>query len=247
MSRCRTARPPAVAAEEGEVAVAAEGVGGLRVLGGPGRRSSSPCTHGGRGCWSDGGHGRSWRGGNGRVGAQPTAWPEARAGCWRTRSSGLSRAARRGRAGCPVRQQHERRHAAPALHSALRSSTSGSPASSRASFLFSPELVRLESFLSSPELVSFPFKFPVWKLEPFNLQPFLLSCPAFLSNSFCVLSECSECKNDCVLGTGSPPCMIQLARYPCGVLSVKDVGHTWAGLRQRPSIGSRQAHSTRWV
>lgn len=51
-------------------------------------------------------------------------------------------------------------------------------------------------------------------------------------------SSCSECKNDCVLGTGSPPCMIQ---YPCGVLPVKDVGHTWAGLRQRPSIGSRQA------
>ena len=40
----------------------------------------------------------------------------------------------RGRAGRPVRQQHERRHAAPALHAALRrSSTSGSPASSRAS------------------------------------------------------------------------------------------------------------------
>ena len=31
---------------------------------GPGRRSSSPRTHGGRGCWSDGCHGRSRRGGN---------------------------------------------------------------------------------------------------------------------------------------------------------------------------------------
>ena len=42
-----------MAAKEGEVAVAAEGVGGaFGYLGG--RRSSSPCTHGGRGCWSDG-------------------------------------------------------------------------------------------------------------------------------------------------------------------------------------------------
>ena len=41
--------------------------------------------------------------------------------------------AARGRAGRPVRQQHERRHAAPALHAARRSSTSGSPASSRSS------------------------------------------------------------------------------------------------------------------
>ena len=38
----------------------------------------------------------------------------------------------RGRAGRPVRQQHERRHAAPALHAAHRQQL-GSPASSRAS------------------------------------------------------------------------------------------------------------------
>ena len=83
----------AVAAEEGEVAVAAEGVGGA--FGGPGRRSSGPRTHGGRGCWSDGCHGGSWRSGDGdSQAAQPTAWPAARGGCWRTRSSGLSRAAR---------------------------------------------------------------------------------------------------------------------------------------------------------
>ena len=41
-------------------------------------------------------HSRSRRSGDGRVGwdslaAQPPAWPAARAGCWRTRSSGLSR------------------------------------------------------------------------------------------------------------------------------------------------------------
>ena len=36
--------------------------------------------------------------------AQPTALRAARAGCWRTRSSGPSRAARTRR---PVRQQHE--------------------------------------------------------------------------------------------------------------------------------------------
>ena len=41
---------------------------GLRVLGGPGRRSSSPRTHGGRGCWSDGCHSKGWRSGNGGVG-----------------------------------------------------------------------------------------------------------------------------------------------------------------------------------
>ena len=41
----------AVAAEEGEVAVAAEGVGGaFGYLGGPGRRSSSSGAHRGRGC-----------------------------------------------------------------------------------------------------------------------------------------------------------------------------------------------------
>ena len=59
------------------------------------------------------------------VAAATEGWPwdsQARgtAGCWRTRSSGLSRAARTGRAERPVRRQHERRHAAPALYAALR-------------------------------------------------------------------------------------------------------------------------------
>ena len=43
---------------------------------------------------------------------------------------------------------------------------------------------------SSPGLVSFPFKFLLWKLSICNLSSPILGCPAFLSNSFCVLSEC---------------------------------------------------------
>ena len=82
----------AVAAEEGEVAVAAEGVGGaFGYLGGLARRERLLERWLPRRGW------RSWQ----RRGwpwdlqaAQPTAWPAARAGCWRTRSSGLSRAAR---------------------------------------------------------------------------------------------------------------------------------------------------------
>ena len=79
----------AVAAEEGEVAVVFGYLGGL----------AEGAAHRGRGCWNAGWRGGSWRGGNGGAGrasqaAQPTASRAARAGCWRTRSSGPSRAAR---------------------------------------------------------------------------------------------------------------------------------------------------------
>ena len=84
----------AVAAEEGEVAVAAEGVGGAfgylgglavaptagEVAGAMPRRELAQRQR----------QGWPWD----SQAAQPTAWPAARAGCWRTRSSGLSRAAR---------------------------------------------------------------------------------------------------------------------------------------------------------
>ena len=114
----------AVAAEEGEVAVAA---------GGPGRRSSSPRTHGGRGCWSDGCHGGSRRGGNGGVGRghcrRRSLRPRARHGLGpREHALPTSAGQRgRGRAGRPVRQQHERRHSASALHTAHRQQHFGQP------------------------------------------------------------------------------------------------------------------------
>ena len=89
----------AVAAEEGEVAVAAEGVGGAFGYLGPrtrllerwlARQESAQLQRLG---WP-----------LGLQAAQPTAWRAARAGCWRTRSSGQRG---RGRAGRPVRQRHE--------------------------------------------------------------------------------------------------------------------------------------------
>ena len=58
----------AVAAEEGEVAVAAEAVGEPLGTWGPGRRSSSPGARRGQGCWNAGWRGGSWRGGNGGAG-----------------------------------------------------------------------------------------------------------------------------------------------------------------------------------
>ena len=70
-------------AEEGEVAVAAEGRG-LWVLGRPGRRKQ-PSHPRRKSC-----HGGSWRSGR-----RPSPRPGPRHGLgWRTRSSGLSRAAR---------------------------------------------------------------------------------------------------------------------------------------------------------
>ena len=43
----------------------------------------------------------------------------------------------------------------------------------------------MESFLSSPELVSFPFKFYVWKLPIWNPSSPVLNWSAFLSSSLC--------------------------------------------------------------
>ena len=90
----------AVAAEEGEVAVAAEGVGGaFGYLGGlaEGAAALAPTAGEVAGAMVPRRESAQRR----RLGwpwdsqaAQPTAWPAARAGCWRTRSSGLSRAAR---------------------------------------------------------------------------------------------------------------------------------------------------------
>ena len=58
----------AVAAEEGEVAVAAEGMGGaFGYLGGL-AEGGSPSAQWGRGCWNVGWRGRSRRGGNGGAG-----------------------------------------------------------------------------------------------------------------------------------------------------------------------------------
>ena len=106
----------AVAAEEGEVAVAAEGVGG----------GSSPGAHRGRGCWNAGWRGGSWRGGNGGAGRghrrRRSLRPRARHGLGAGEHALPAPAGQRGRgrAGRPVRQQHERRHAASALHAAHR-------------------------------------------------------------------------------------------------------------------------------
>ena len=103
----------AVAAEEGEVAVAAEGVGGAFVPGGPGRRGRCPGAHRGRGCWNAGWRGGSWCGGNGGAGRghcgrrslRPRAWHGLGAGEHALPAPAEQRG--RGRAGRPVRQRHE--------------------------------------------------------------------------------------------------------------------------------------------
>ena len=86
---------------------------GLGVPGRPGRRSSSPRTHSGRGCWNAGCHGRSRRSGDGRVG-RGTRRRRARHGLIAGEHALPASAGQRGRgcAGRPVRQQHERRHSA---------------------------------------------------------------------------------------------------------------------------------------
>ena len=66
------------------------------------------------------------------------ASPGARAGCWRTRSSGLSRAVRT-QAGRPARQRNERRHAASALHAARRQQHVRQPRKPRKHRLRDPE------------------------------------------------------------------------------------------------------------
>ena len=71
-------------------------------------------------------HGGSWRSGNGRVGRGTRRRRSLRPGPRHGLGAGehalpaLAGQRGRGRAGRPVRQQHERRHAAPALHAALR-------------------------------------------------------------------------------------------------------------------------------
>ena len=88
----------AVAAEEGEVAVAAEGVGGaFGYLGGLAEGAAALAPTAGEVAWLARRElarrqRRGWP--LGLQAAQPTASHAARAGCWRTRSSGPSRAAR---------------------------------------------------------------------------------------------------------------------------------------------------------
>ena len=112
----------AVAVEEGEVAVAAEGVGGaFGYLGlAEGAAALAPTAGEVAGAMlprrelaQRQRQGWPWD----SQAAQPTAWPAA-AGEHALPASAGQRG--RGRAGRPVRQQHERRHAAPALHAALR-------------------------------------------------------------------------------------------------------------------------------
>ena len=104
-----------VAAEEGE-----------RVPGGPGRRGRCPGAHRGRGCWNAARRGGSWRGGNGGAGrghcGRCSLRPGSRHGLGAGEHALPASAGQRGRgrAGRPVRQRHERRHSASALHAAHR-------------------------------------------------------------------------------------------------------------------------------
>ena len=59
--------------------------------------------------------------------AQPTASRAARAGCGEHALPAPAGQRGRGRAGRPVRQQHERRHSASALHAALRQALQAAP------------------------------------------------------------------------------------------------------------------------
>ena len=116
---------------------------GLRVLRGPGKRSSSLCIHGGRGCWSDGCQRElaQWQ----RQGwpwdlqaAQPTAWPAARAGTgelFRPQQGSEDAAVQ------DVRSANNMNDATQPQHFVLRS---GTPASSRA-FLQSGFAVELRA------------------------------------------------------------------------------------------------------
>ena len=85
----------------------------LWVPGGPGRRSSSPGARRGRGCWNAGWRGGSWRGGNGGAGRghrrRRSLRPRARHGMGAGEHALPAPAGQRGRgrAGRPVRQQHE--------------------------------------------------------------------------------------------------------------------------------------------
>ena len=142
----------AAQAMEGEVAVAAEGVGGaFGYLGGlaEGAAALAPTVGEVAGAMAAmAGVGAPATAGLAvGLAAQLTAWLAARAGCWRTRSSGLSRAAREAFYIAKMKYEHEdaavqdvrsannMNDATQPQHFTLRtgSSTSGSPASSRAS------------------------------------------------------------------------------------------------------------------
>ena len=87
---------------------------------GPGRGGCCPGARRGQGCWNAGWRGGSWRGGNGcgRRSLRPRARHGLGAGEHALPAPARQRG--RGRAGRPVRQQHERRHSAAALHAAHR-------------------------------------------------------------------------------------------------------------------------------
>ena len=105
---------PAVAAEEGEVAVAAEGVGGaFGYLGGLAEGAAALAPTAGEVA--------------GAMAATAGVGAAATAGLAVGLAGGAAYGLGRGRAGRPVRQQHERRHAAPALHAAHRQQHFGQP------------------------------------------------------------------------------------------------------------------------
>ena len=120
----------AVAAEEGEVAVAAEGVGGaFGYLGGLAEGAAALAPTAGEvagamaataGVGATAGLAVGLAGGAAYGLARGTGWVHALPASAGQRG--------RGRAGRPVRQQHERRHAAPALHAAHRQQHFGQPA-----------------------------------------------------------------------------------------------------------------------
>ena len=102
-----------MAAEEGEVAVAAEGVGGAFGFLGGLAEGAAALAHRGRGCWNAGRRGGSWRGGNGGAGrghcGRRSLRPRARHGLGAGEHALPAPAGQRGRGlARPVRQQHER-------------------------------------------------------------------------------------------------------------------------------------------
>ena len=122
----------AVAAEEGEVAVAAEGWAEPLGTWVAWQKGPLPWRHHGRGCWNAGWRGGSWRGGNGGAIAGGAAYGLARGTentLFRPQQGSEDAAVQ------DVRSANNMNDAAQPQHFTLRtgSSTSGSPASSRAS------------------------------------------------------------------------------------------------------------------
>ena len=111
----------------------------LRVLAGPDRRGRCFGAHGGRGCWSDGCHGGSRRSGNGRVGRgtrrRRSLRPGPRTGWVLENTLFRPQQGSEDAAVQDVRSANNMNDATQPQHFTLRSgsSTSGSPASSRAS------------------------------------------------------------------------------------------------------------------